>query len=360
MNNSHHTTNTPKMSQQFGEQFDPVLLSMASRHTQQGQGIEGLLGTFFGFLARKTDFFTGAEEGKAEEIILKCAKKQASMSSKVREKRAADKKKAAAKRKKQLEREAKLRKQADEASAAREANRKNKAKQPDAPSSSSGEGPSFEIVDEETTNKKEVEKTEETAETKKEGGAANDEGDDDEEEDEDQGPALVGNGGTNDSYRWTQTLKELNVYIPVRAGLRSKHLTVSYTRSKLKIGVKGEDLIIDGTMFNVIRCDDCTWTIEDSAAGREIALYLVKDNQMEWWKCVCKGDEEINTKRIVPENSKLGDLDGDTRQTVEKMMFDQRQKAMGKPTSDEMKKQDVMKKFMSQHPEMDFSQAKFT
>ena len=170
----------------------------------------------------------------------------------------------------------------------------------------------------------------------------------------------MGNGGTNGSYRWTQTLKELNVYIPVRAGLRSKHLTVSYTRSKLKIGVKGEDLIIDGTMFNVIRCDDCTWTIEDSAAGREIALYLVKDNQMEWWKCVCKGDEEINTKRIVPENSKLGDLDGDTRQTVEKMMFDQRQKAMGKPTSDEMKKQDVMKKFMSQHPEMDFSQAKFT
>ena len=175
---------------------------------------------------------------------------------------------------------------------------------------------------------------------------------------EDALPTPIDNGGRTDKYVWTQTLSEVNVSIVLPAGTTSKLLSVSIEPNALHASLKKGDktVYLSGEPDERIDSNNATWTLETDKAGvKLLQLYLPKLNKMSWWKCVVKGDPCINTKKIVPENSKLEDLDGDTRSTVEKMMFDQRQKQMGKPSSDEITKQNALKRFMEMHPEMDFS-----
>lgn len=322
------------------ERFDGMYISMA----QQLGGIDPLLDSFFGFLRRKTDFLSGAASTTAaQDTVLKSfAKNKDRYDEEAKEKAAKEKKRKA-------EEEKRKQRIAEDKAKAQKVDDDNRIE---------------ELTDEEAAKlKAEAEEgkapaapvpaPEATAPT-----ADGAEGKAEEDESEGKGAVPINNGGVCDTYRWTQTLQDLQVLVPVPKGTKAKMLTVDIAKKKLLVQIKGAEPLMDGEMHATVKLEDCFWSVEDDGDGRLVTITLTKTNQMEWWNRVLMGDPEINTQKVEPENSKLSDLDGETRQTVEKMMFDQRQKAAGLPTADEMGKQDMLKKFMEQHPEMDFSKAK--
>ena len=167
----------------------------------------------------------------------------------------------------------------------------------------------------------------------------------------------AGSGSKTDKYSWTQNLHDLTITIPVPAGTRGRDITCKITRTHLLFRVRtAPDLVLDADFPHPVVPEDCDWSVEDQC---RVDIELAKQSATEWWACALKGEQEIDVTKINPEESKLSDLDPETRQMVEKMMYDQRQKAAGLPTSEEQEKMRVFEAFKAQHPEMDFSQAKF-
>jgi len=317
------------------ERFDGLLLNMA----QQAGSIDNIFDSFFGFLLRKTDFFTGVTDQKAvEEKVTKYFKKYWKQGEKKRKEQAERNSAADEDRKKKAE----AQKQKDEEEYARRQEEAKKRK----------EEPKIEEVTEEEADKIKAEKA--SSSTKKDG-EDEEEGEKDDADKDDKEPPPEGNGGKTEKYSWTQTLSALEIFVPVPPGTKAKQVVCDIGLEKLKVGIKGQELILDSKLHSKVKPDDSMWTLVDN---KIVQITMEKHDGMKWWTCVCEGDAAIDTKKIVPENSKLSDLDGETRQTVEKMMYDQRQKQMGLPTSDQEKQHDLLSKFKAAHPEMDFSKAK--
>ena len=134
-----------------------------------------------------------------------------------------------------------------------------------------------------------------------------------------------GNGGETDKYQWQQTLEEVTGFIYLPDNTKANMLDVKIGIHDFRVALKSKpnEPIVEGKWCKKINSGDSFWSIEKSGAKSTLSVTLEKFEGKNWWNCFLQGDIEIDTQKVEPENSKLSDLDGDTRATVEKMMFDQ-------------------------------------
>ncbi|XP_073839515.1 nuclear distribution C, dynein complex regulator [Musca autumnalis] len=326
------------------EHYDNILLAMAQKHTG---GMPDFLRTFAGFLRRRSDFYTGDWEKLIMDILRKEADIAMAEHKEKLRKQEAEKRQKEEKQRKELEArqkemsESKICDITDEEAAQiikEEEDKKRQKLLEEAAAAAGGATPV--AIDEEKS--KPIDKVE------------------DETEKSEVGKLLpnAGNGCTLDKYMWTQTLGEVELKIPfaVSFNLRARDLVVDIQKKTLKVGLKGHEPVINGQLCAEVKVEDSLWVLQDS---KTVVITLEKINKMNWWDRLVMTDPPISTRKINPEPSKLSDLEGETRSLVEKMMYDQRQKELGLPTSEDQKKAEILEQFKKQHPELDFSKCKF-
>ena len=332
----------------INDEYDGLLMTVI----QKAGGIDNYFDAVYGFLFRKTDFFSN--EIKSREIMEVQFKKYLT---KYQDKVERERKIKERKEKEQ----AALNKPAETSSAT------VKELTPEEYLKKKKEEDERRLEQEKEMDKqrKEERRREEDEKRKAEGKPPREDKKEDEDEDKVKEGHVLPNkekGQTLDKYSWGQMdIMEISINVPLTKEIRSKDMDIVYDDKHLKVGIKGKEPIINGELFGAIDSESLIWTIDENNKGEKNLIITFEKREQTWWESIIKGDKvKVDTGKISPEASNLSDIkDPELKAQVEKMMFDTRQKQMGKPTSDILQKCPQIEDFMKAHPEMDFSHAKF-
>ena len=147
----------------------------------------------------------------------------------------------------------------------------------------------------------------------------------------------IGNGGSTKRYTWTQTLDECSVLISVPENTHGKDLDVTIKASSLSVKLKnpppGDDcppVLVDGTLTEKVVPSESTWTLE----GGVLIVVLYK-HKKSFWSTIIEGDDKIDTT-LVDSRRKIDEYDDVTQAQIRKIIFDQSQAKKGLSSSDEI------------------------
>lgn len=334
------------------EQFDGFYREILHR----GKGIDNLFNSLFSFLRRNSDFFEQSEQGfvfieksfKAEnERFLEKKRKEKERLEKLEKQKLAEKVTVEPEKStsgvKEITKEEFEKRKREEAEALKNAQKQKESETVKEEPVSQVKKEEDEADSEEKQIKKKLTPMDETvrAELLKKTAHLDDK-----------------NGGRSRNYTWVQPqVEQFEMFIPINKDVKGSEVKIDFDSKHLKVTVRGE-VLVNGDLFNAINSDSLFWEIDENKGGKYISITWDKITKMQWWDCVIKGDDILALSKVNPEPSKLSDLDPSMRPEIEKMMLENSMKMQNKPFHKDAKTNDMLQKFMKEHPEMDFSKAK--
>lgn len=105
------------------------------------------------------------------------------------------------------------------------------------------------------------------------------------------------NGDDRGTYRWSQTIGDIDVFIPVTKDIqKAKQVNVKIDPLHLWVATVGHDgsfVLIDQTFPHRVIPDECLWSLD----GEYVQVNLEKKEEC-WWDRLFSSDPPIDTKKI--------------------------------------------------------------
>ncbi|XP_078040665.1 nudC domain-containing protein 3 [Augochlora pura] len=163
------------------------------------------------------------------------------------------------------------------------------------------------------------------------------------------------NGAVRDNYTWSQSINDLDVLVKLPSSIKTaKDLKVNLDSTHIKIEAKASTLsqhqeqecsnsdwtiIFTGELCHKTRKDESVWSV---VPGKHISIHLEKASE-KWWEALIVGEPQIELNKIDCSRN-LDDMGSEEQMKVQELMWNHQQKLLGKPTSEEIRMEKILKK----------------
>ncbi|CAG9813240.1 unnamed protein product [Phaedon cochleariae] len=146
------------------------------------------------------------------------------------------------------------------------------------------------------------------------------------------------NGSKFDNYCWSQTIAEIDLIIKIPDKISRKDLLVTIHPCTISLKTRQDGLIFDGELFQKCKANEAVWSIDDN----KLLIHLEKCQEI-WWKCLVKGEKELDISKIDCSRS-YDELPEEAQSKIEELQWNQERKKLGLPTSEELALNATLKK----------------